>query len=152
MTLKRQKTSSSQAVPDTSPRIEVVSEFKPAGDQPHAIDSLVDGVEAPASVGLAHQTLLGVTGSGKTFSIANVIERLQRPALVMAPNKTWPRSYTGSSKSFSQTIALSTLSLTTIITSPEAYVPASDTYIEKDSSVNARGDRQNKCDCLPPRR
>ena len=69
---------------ESAPKIEVVSTFEPAGDQPHAIDTLVDGIEA----GLAHQTLLGVTGSGKTFSIANVISRLQRPALIMAPNKT----------------------------------------------------------------
>ena len=102
-------------MPDASSRIEVVSEFKPAGDQPRAIDSLVDGIEA----GLAHQTLLGVTGSGKTFSIANVIERLQRPALVMAPNKTLAAQLYGEFKEFFPKIALSTSSPTTITTNPK---------------------------------
>ncbi len=120
-------------MPDTSPRIEVVSEFKPAGDQPRAIDSLVEGIEA----GLAHQTLLGVTGSGKTFSIANVIERLQRPALVMAPNKTLAAQLYGEFKEFFPNNSVEYFVSYYDYYQPEAYVPASDTYIEKDSSVNA---------------
>ncbi|MEC8619451.1 MAG: excinuclease ABC subunit UvrB, partial [Pseudomonadota bacterium] len=113
--------------------MEVVSEFKPAGDQPRAIDSLVDGIEA----GLAHQTLLGVTGSGKTFSIANVIERLQRPALVMAPNKTLAAQLYGEFKEFFPKNSVEYFVSYYDYYQPEAYVPASDTYIEKDSSVNA---------------
>ncbi|MBL6708824.1 MAG: DEAD/DEAH box helicase family protein, partial [Pseudomonadales bacterium] len=113
--------------------MEVVSEFKPAGDQPRAIDSLVDGIEA----GLAHQTLLGVTGSGKTFSIANVIERLQRPALVMAPNKTLAAQLYGEFKEFFPNNSVEYFVSYYDYYQPEAYVPASDTYIEKDSSVNA---------------
>jgi excinuclease ABC subunit B len=120
-------------VPDASPRIEVVSEFKPAGDQPRAIDSLVEGIEA----GLAHQTLLGVTGSGKTFSIANVIEKLQRPALVMAPNKTLAAQLYGEFKEFFPNNSVEYFVSYYDYYQPEAYVPASDTYIEKDSSVNA---------------
>ena len=120
-------------MPDTSPRIEVVSEFKPAGDQPRAIDSLVEGIEA----GLAHQTLLGVTGSGKTFSIANVIEKLQRPALVMAPNKTLAAQLYGEFKEFFPNNSVEYFVSYYDYYQPEAYVPASDTYIEKDSSVNA---------------
>ena len=120
-------------MPDTSPRIEVVSEFKPAGDQPRAIDSLVEGIEA----GLAHQTLLGVTGSGKTFSIANVIEKLQRPALIMAPNKTLAAQLYGEFKEFFPNNSVEYFVSYYDYYQPEAYVPASDTYIEKDSSVNA---------------
>ncbi len=120
-------------MPDTSPRIEVVSEFKPAGDQPGAIDSLVEGIEA----GLAHQTLLGVTGSGKTFSIANVIEKLQRPALIMAPNKTLAAQLYGEFKEFFPNNSVEYFVSYYDYYQPEAYVPASDTYIEKDSSVNA---------------
>ena len=120
-------------MPDASPRIEVVSEFKPAGDQPRAIDSLVEGIEA----GLAHQTLLGVTGSGKTFSIANVIEKLQRPALVMAPNKTLAAQLYGEFKEFFPNNSVEYFVSYYDYYQPEAYVPASDTYIEKDSSVNA---------------
>ncbi|MAQ61819.1 MAG: excinuclease ABC subunit B [Gammaproteobacteria bacterium] len=113
--------------------MEVVSEFKPAGDQPRAIDSLVEGIEA----GLAHQTLLGVTGSGKTFSIANVIEKLQRPALVMAPNKTLAAQLYGEFKEFFPNNSVEYFVSYYDYYQPEAYVPASDTYIEKDSSVNA---------------
>ena len=120
-------------MPDASPRIEVVSEFKPAGDQPRAIDCLVEGIEA----GLAHQTLLGVTGSGKTFSIANVIEKLQRPALVMAPNKTLAAQLYGEFKEFFPNNSVEYFVSYYDYYQPEAYVPASDTYIEKDSSVNA---------------
>ena len=90
------------------------SEFKPTGDQPEAIRQLVDGVES----GAAHQTLLGVTGSGKTFSIANVIERTQRPTLVLSHNKTLASSSTASSRNSSRTTSSSTSSTTTTTTSP----------------------------------
>ena len=118
---------------ESSPKIEVVSPFQPAGDQPLAIDTLVDGIEA----GLAHQTLLGVTGSGKTFSIANVISRLQRPALIMAPNKTLAAQLYGEFKEFFPNNSVEYFVSYYDYYQPEAYVPASDTYIEKDSSVNA---------------
>ena len=118
---------------ESSPKIEVVSAFSPAGDQPRAIDTLVDGIEA----GLAHQTLLGVTGSGKTFSIANVISRLQRPALIMAPNKTLAAQLYGEFKEFFPNNSVEYFVSYYDYYQPEAYVPASDTYIEKDSSVNA---------------
>ncbi|MAW44340.1 MAG: excinuclease ABC subunit UvrB [Gammaproteobacteria bacterium TMED243] len=113
--------------------MEVVSPFEPAGDQPVAIDTLVEGLEA----GLAHQTLLGVTGSGKTFSIANVISRLQRPALIMAPNKTLAAQLYGEFKEFFPNNSVEYFVSYYDYYQPEAYVPASDTYIEKDSSVNA---------------
>ena len=118
---------------ESSPKIEVVSAFEPAGDQPRAIDALVDGLEA----GLAHQTLLGVTGSGKTFSIANVISRLQRPALIMAPNKTLAAQLYCEFKEFFPNNSVEYFVSYYDYYQPEAYVPASDTYIEKDSSVNA---------------
>ena len=118
---------------ESSPKIEVVSAFEPAGDQLRAIDALVDGLEA----GLAHQTLLGVTGSGKTFSIANVISRLQRPALIMAPNKTLAAQLYGEFKEFFPNNSVEYFVSYYDYYQPEAYVPASDTYIEKDSSVNA---------------
>jgi excinuclease ABC subunit B len=100
---------------------------------PVAIDTLVEGLEA----GLAHQTLLGVTGSGKTFSIANVISRLQRPALIMAPNKTLAAQLYGEFKEFFPNNSVEYFVSYYDYYQPEAYVPASDTYIEKDSSVNA---------------
>lgn len=118
---------------ESSQKIEVVSPFEPAGDQPVAIDTLVEGLEA----GLAHQTLLGVTGSGKTFSIANVISRLQRPALIMAPNKTLAAQLYGEFKEFFPNNSVEYFVSYYDYYQPEAYVPASDTYIEKDSSVNA---------------
>ena len=118
---------------ESSQKIEVVSPFEPAGDQPVAIDTLVEGLEA----GLAHQTLLGVTGSGKSFSIANVISRLQRPALIMAPNKTLAAQLYGEFKEFFPNNSVEYFVSYYDYYQPEAYVPASDTYIEKDSSVNA---------------
>ncbi|MDX1490494.1 MAG: excinuclease ABC subunit UvrB [Pseudohongiellaceae bacterium] len=108
------------------------SEFQPAGDQPKAIEALVDGLES----GLAAQTLLGVTGSGKTFTIANVIERTQRPALVMAPNKTLAAQLYGEFCEFFPDNAVEYFVSYYDYYQPEAYVPSSDLYIEKDSSVN----------------
>lgn len=108
------------------------SNFKPAGDQPKAIEGLIDGLES----GLAAQTLLGVTGSGKTFTIANVIERTQRPALIMAPNKTLAAQLYGEFCEFFPDNAVEYFVSYYDYYQPEAYVPSSDMYIEKDSSIN----------------
>jgi excinuclease ABC subunit B len=108
------------------------SSFKPAGDQPTAIASLIDGLES----GLAYQTLLGVTGSGKTFTIANVIEHLQRPTLVLAPNKTLAAQLYGEFREFFPENAVEYFVSYYDYYQPEAYVPSSDTYIEKDASIN----------------
>ncbi len=113
------------------------SPFKPAGDQPAAIDALVSGIKN----GLAHQVLLGVTGSGKTFTMANVIARLQRPALVMAPNKTLAAQLFGEFKALFPENAVEYFVSYYDYYQPEAYIPASDTYIEKDSSINDFIDR-----------
>lgn len=106
--------------------------YTPAGDQPNAIKEMVAGIEA----GLSHQTLLGVTGSGKTFSIANVIAELQRPTLIIAPNKTLAAQLYGEFKSFFPNNSVEYFVSYYDYYQPEAYVAASDTYIEKDSSVN----------------
>ena len=111
----------------------VVSDYAPAGDQPTAITQLVDGL----SNGLAAQTLLGVTGSGKTFTIANVIEKVQRPTIVMAHNKTLAAQLYGEFKSFFPNNAVEYFVSYYDYYQPEAYVPSSDTFIEKDASVNA---------------
>ena len=104
----------------------------PAGDQPEAIRQLVDGLQA----GLAHQTLLGVTGSGKTFSIANVVQQVQRPTLILAPNKTLAAQLYGEMKEFFPHNAVEYFVSYYDYYQPEAYVPSSDTFIEKDASVN----------------
>ncbi|MAG66724.1 MULTISPECIES: excinuclease ABC subunit UvrB [Pseudomonas] len=106
--------------------------FEPAGDQPTAIAQLTEGVEA----GLSHQTLLGVTGSGKTFTIANVIQKMQRPAIIMAPNKTLAAQLYGEFKEFFPNNAVEYFVSYYDYYQPEAYVPSSDTYIEKDASIN----------------
>ncbi|MFB8829247.1 excinuclease ABC subunit UvrB [Azotobacter sp. CWF10] len=111
---------------------QLVTRFQPAGDQPEAIRRMVEGLEA----GLSHQTLLGVTGSGKTFSIANVIARVQRPTLVLAPNKTLAAQLYGEFKSFFPHNAVEYFVSYYDYYQPEAYVPSSDTYIEKDASIN----------------
>ncbi len=111
---------------------ELVSDYQPAGDQPTAIAGLVDGVES----GLAHQTLLGVTGSGKTYTIANVIQTLQRPTIIMAPNKTLAAQLYGEFRQFFPHNAVEYFVSYYDYYQPEAYVPASDTFIEKDASVN----------------
>jgi excinuclease ABC subunit B len=108
------------------------SDFKPAGDQPQAIEQLLEGLQA----GLAHQTLLGVTGSGKTFTIANLIEHEQRPTLVLAPNKTLAAQLYGEFRDFFPENAVEYFVSYYDYYQPEAYVPSSDTYIEKDASVN----------------
>ncbi len=111
----------------------VVASYRPAGDQPQAIASLIDGLQA----GLSHQTLLGVTGSGKTFAVANVIEAVQRPTLVLAPNKTLAAQLYGEFKAFFPQNSVEYFVSYYDYYQPEAYVPSSDTYIEKDASVNA---------------
>ena len=115
-----------------SDRFQLVSPFQPAGDQPAAIERLVAGFEA----GLARQTVLGVTGSGKTFTIANVIERVQKPTLVMAPNKTLAAQLYGEFKSFFPNNSVEYFVSYYDYYQPEAYIPSTDTFIEKDSNVN----------------
>jgi len=106
--------------------------FEPAGDQPEAIDALVQGIED----GLMHQTLLGVTGSGKTFTAANVIQRLERPAIIMAHNKTLAAQLYGEMKEFFPHNSVEYFVSYYDYYQPEAYVAASDTFIEKDASIN----------------
>ena len=111
---------------------ELKAEYAPAGDQPEAIEKLVEGLRS----GYAHQTLLGVTGSGKTFSIANVIQQVQRPTRVMAHNKTLASQLYGEFREFFPQNAVEYFVSYYDYYQPEAYVPSSDTYIEKDSSIN----------------
>jgi excinuclease ABC subunit B len=113
-------------------RFELFSDYLPAGDQPQAIEKLIDGLES----GLAHQTLLGVTGSGKTFTVANVIQKLQRPTLVLAHNKTLAAQLYGEFKVFFPKNSVEYFVSYYDYYQPEAYVPASDTFIEKDASIN----------------
>ncbi len=116
----------------TEREFELVSDYQPAGDQPQAITGLVEGL----GDGLAAQTLLGVTGSGKTFSIAHVIAQMKRPTLVLAPNKTLAAQLYGEFRTFFPHNAVEYFVSYYDYYQPEAYVPSSDTYIEKDSSVN----------------
>ena len=111
---------------------ELISPYEPAGDQPQAIARLVEGLEA----GLAHQTLLGVTGSGKTYTAAQVIQRVQRPTLVMAHNKTLAAQLYGELRGHFPHNAVEYFVSYYDYYQPEAYVPSSDTYIEKDASTN----------------
>ncbi|UCG72819.1 MAG: excinuclease ABC subunit UvrB [Chromatiales bacterium] len=111
---------------------ELVSDYEPAGDQPAAIDGLISGLQA----GLARQTLLGVTGSGKTFTMANVVQALQRPTLVLAPNKTLAAQLYGELREFFPRNRVEYFVSYYDYYQPEAYVPSSDTYIEKDASIN----------------
>ena len=111
---------------------ELFSDYSPAGDQPQAIEKLVDGLTS----GLAHQTLLGVTGSGKTFTIANVIQQVQRPTLVLAHNKTLAAQLYGEFKAFFPKNSVEYFVSYYDYYQPEAYVPSSDTFIEKDASIN----------------
>ncbi|MDE0956781.1 MAG: excinuclease ABC subunit UvrB [Pseudomonadales bacterium] len=115
-----------------NPLFELKSKFEPAGDQPTAIKQLIEGIDA----GLAAQTLLGVTGSGKTFTIAKVIEKVQRPTLVMVHNKTLAAQLYGEFKEFFPNNSVEYFVSYYDYYQPEAYVPASDTFIDKDSSVN----------------
>ena len=115
-----------------SEQFQLKSGNKPAGDQPQAIKALVEGLQD----GLAHQTLLGVTGSGKTFTVANVIQTMQRPTLILAPNKTLAAQLYGEMHELFPSNAVEFFVSYYDYYQPEAYVPASDTYIEKDASVN----------------
>ncbi|WP_394696626.1 excinuclease ABC subunit UvrB [Pseudoxanthomonas japonensis] len=113
-------------------RFQLVSPYSPAGDQPQAIKKLTENFEA----GLAKQTLLGVTGSGKTYTIANVVQQVQKPTLIMAPNKTLAAQLYGEFKAFFPHNAVEYFVSYYDYYQPEAYVPSSDTFIEKDSSIN----------------
>ena len=113
-------------------KFQLYGDYKPAGDQPQAIEKLVDGLTS----GLAHQTLLGVTGSGKTFTIANVIQQMQRPTMVLAHNKTLAAQLYGEFREYFPKNAVEYFVSYYDYYQPEAYVPSSDTYIEKDSSIN----------------
>jgi excinuclease ABC subunit B len=126
-----------QAPKPVTRRLRVVSEFEPAGDQPTAIRELVAGVEG----GERDQVLLGVTGSGKTFSMAKVIEAVQKPTLILAPNKTLAAQLYGEMKAFFPDNAVEYFVSYYDYYQPEAYVPRTDTYIEKDSQINEQIDR-----------
>ena len=119
------------------PKFEVVSEYTPSGDQPEAITALSNGIE----MGLDEQTLLGVTGSGKTFTMAKIIERTQRPTLVLAHNKTLAAQLCAEFKEFFPNNAVEYFVSYYDYYQPEAYIPHTDTFIEKDSSVNEEIDR-----------
>ena len=113
-------------------KFQLKSNFSPKGDQPSAIQKLLDGIES----GEKYQTLVGVTGSGKTFTLANVIEKSQKPSLIMAPNKTLAAQLYSEMKEFFPDNAVEYFVSYYDYYQPEAYVPASDTYIEKDASIN----------------
>ncbi len=119
------------------PFFKLFSNYSPAGDQPKAIKELVDGVNS----GIKHQVLLGVTGSGKTFTISNVIEQVQRPVLVISPNKTLAAQLYSEFKSFFPENAVEYFISYYDYYQPEAYIPQTDTYIEKDFSINEEIDR-----------
>ena len=116
---------------------QLASDFAPAGDQPRAIDRLAELVQA----GERHSVLLGITGSGKTFTLANLISRLQRPALVISPNKTLAAQLYSEFKSFFPQSAVEYFVSYYDYYQPEAYIPQSDTYIEKDALINDEIDR-----------
>ena len=113
-------------------KFQLKSNFSPKGDQPTAIQKLLDGIAS----GEKYQTLVGVTGSGKTFTLANVIEKSQKPSLIMAPNKTLAAQLYSEMKEFFPNNAVEYFVSYYDYYQPEAYVPASDTYIEKDASIN----------------
>ena len=119
------------------PKFEVVSEYQPAGDQPEAIAALSRGLE----MGLDEQTLLGVTGSGKTFTMAKIIEQVQRPTLVLAHNKTLAAQLCAEFREFFPNNAVEYFVSYYDYYQPEAYIPHTDTFIEKDSAINEEIDR-----------
>ena len=129
--------SSSRLRGEKLPEFQIVADFRATGDQPKAIDELVDGVEG----GLKHQTLLGVTGSGKTFTMACVVEKVQRPTLVIAHNKTLAAQLATEFKEFFPANSVEYFVSYYDYYQPEAYVPRSDTYIEKDADVNEELDK-----------
>ena len=117
---------------DTFDKFQLVSNYRPTGDQPQAIQQLVEGL----NTGMKEQTLLGVTGSGKTFTMAKTIEAVQKPTLVMAPNKTLAAQLAAELKEFFPDNAVVYFVSYYDYYQPEAYVPSSDTFIEKDASIN----------------
>ncbi len=119
------------------PPLKVISEFEPTGDQPQAIDQLADGIDQ----GLKHQVLLGVTGSGKTYTMAKVIERVQKPTLILAHNKTLAAQLYSEFREFFPNNAVEYFVSYYDYYQPEAYIPRTDTYIEKDSQINEEIDR-----------
>lgn len=119
------------------PEFKISSEYKPCGDQPQAIEKLVNGL----NMGYQHQTLLGVTGSGKTFTMANVVERVQKPTLVIAHNKTLAAQLCSEFKEYFPDNAVEYFVSYYDYYQPEAYIPSTDTYIEKDSSINDEIDK-----------
>src|ERR671929_1967573 len=122
---------------DIEKPFKLYSEFRPAGGQPQAIAELCEGIAA----GERDQVLLGVTGSGKTFTMAHVIERTGRPAIILAPNKTLAAQLYGEMKSFFPENAVEYFVSYYDYYQPEAYVPRTDTYVEKESSINEQIDR-----------
>src|SRR5512136_1827392 len=118
-------------------RFKLISEFEPRGDQPQAIEALSQGVQE----GAPHQVLLGVTGSGKTFTMANVIERVQKPALVISHNKTLAAQLYGEFKELFPENAVEFFVSYYDYYQPEAYIPSTDTYIEKDTQINEEIDK-----------
>ncbi len=132
-----ERTSSEVLVPSDNQPFRIISDFKESGDQPSAIDTLVKNIQK----GEKEQVLLGVTGSGKTFTMAKVIESLQRPSLIMAPNKTLAAQLYGEMKSLFPNNKVEYFVSYYDYYTPEAYVPRSDTYIEKESSINEQIDR-----------
>src|SRR6266481_5264054 len=129
--------SAERPLADVERRFAISSEFQPAGDQPQAIAALVEGIERRER----DQVLLGVTGSGKTFTITHLIQSVQRPALILAPNKTLAAQLYGEMRSFFPDNAVEYFVSYYDYYQPEAYVPRSDTYIEKESSINEQIDR-----------
>jgi excinuclease ABC subunit B len=131
--ITKAKTGPTNPGPTNDDRFRLVAEYEPAGDQPEAIAKLLDGIES----GLASQTLLGVTGSGKTFTVASIIQTVQRPTLVMAHNKTLAAQLYGEFKDFFPDNRVEYFVSYYDYYQPEAYVPSSDTFVEKDASINA---------------
>jgi hypothetical protein len=123
--------------PEAGKKFQLVSDYKPAGDQPQAIEALTKGLES----GEREQVLLGVTGSGKTFTVAEVIQTLQRPALILAPNKTLAAQLYGEMKSFFPHNAVEYFVSYYDYYQPEAYVARTDTFIEKEAMINEQIDR-----------
>ena len=119
------------------PDFKIVSSYSPTGDQPRALDQLAEGVLK----GFRHQTLLGVTGSGKTFTMANVVERVQRPTLVIAHNKTLAAQLATEFKEYFPNNAVEYFVSYYDYYQPEAYVPQTDTYVEKDADINDEIDK-----------
>ena len=135
--MKSSRELTNEVIRDQSIRFKIVSDYQASGDQPQAIQALVKNIQE----GDQEQVLLGVTGSGKTFTMAKVIEELQRPSLIMAPNKTLAAQLYGEMKSLFPNNAVEYFVSYYDYYTPEAYVPRSDTYIEKESSINEQIDR-----------